>query len=365
VAEKTTTESITNKPGLINRRRVEPFVIGEESIAAGTRKIVHVPVANLYSHDQPLTLPVHVLHGRRPGPVLFISAAIHGDELNGVEILHRLLLHRALRRLRGTLLAVSVVNGFGMLHQSRYLPDRRDLNRSFPGSSGGSLGARLAHIFLKEIVDRSQIGIDLHTAASSRNNLPHVRANLDDEETRALADAFGVPVVIHSAARDGSLREVAAERGVKMLLFEAGEALRFNEAAVRIGLLGILRLMRSVGMLPAGRRPPRVREPYVARSSSWVRAPSTGMVNLATRLGDRVERGAVLARIFDPYDLFSDADLVRSSYEGVIIGINNNPLTHEGDALVHIARYAQAGDVAEELEAMHQDLLGGTLEPWR
>jgi predicted deacylase len=343
---------------------MDNFEIGSESIPPRSRRLVHLPVANLYSHDAPLTLPVHVIHGRKPGPVLFVSAAIHGDELNGVEIIHRLLRSRALGRLRGTLLAIPVVNGFGMLHQSRYLPDRRDLNRTFPGSETGSLGSRLAHIFLQEIVARSQIGVDLHTGASNRANLPQVRANLDDEGTADLARAFGAPVIIHSATRDGSLREAAAERGVKMLVVEAGEALRFNELAIRVGLLGTLRLMREVGMLPV--RTPRAaapgkrrKEPFVARSTSWVRAPSTGMVNLHKNLGDHVVAGDVVGRIFDPYDLFNDQQqTVTIRHAGVVIGINNNPLTHEGDALMNIARFERAEDVAEEVEAIHQDLLG-------
>lgn len=340
--------------------------IGDQVIAPGSRRLVPLPVANLYSHDQPLTLPVHVVRGRRSGPVLFVSAAIHGDELNGVEILHRLLRHGAMSRLRGTLLAIPVVNGFGMLHQSRYLPDRRDLNRSFPGSNSGSLASRLAWIFQEEIVSKAQIGIDLHTAASSRANLPQVRANLDDAETRKLAEAFGVPVVIHSTTRDGSLREVAAGQGVKMLVYEAGEPLRFNELAVRMGLLGILRLMRSVGMLPR-RSLKAAPKPFFARSSSWVRAPATGMVNLTKKLGDYVEEGDVVARIFDPYDLFDPvSNPVVTRNPGVIIGINYNPLTHEGDALVHVARFARAEDVAGGVEAVHQDILNGIeeAEPW-
>jgi hypothetical protein len=350
----------------LDRKRADSLRIGGETIAPGERRLVPLPVANLYSHDQPLTLPVHVVRGRRAGPVLFVSAAIHGDELNGVEILHRLLRHRALNRLHGTLLAIPVVNGFGMLHQSRYLPDRRDLNRSFPGSDSGSLASRLAHIFVEEIVNRAHIGVDLHTAASSRANLPQVRANLDDEETRKLAEAFGAPVVIHSATRDGSLREVAAAQGVKMLVYEAGEPLRFNELSVRVGLLGILRLMRSVGMLPR-RSLKAAPTPFFARSSTWVRAPATGMVNLIKKLGDHVEEGDVVASIFDPYDLFdSVSNPVVTRNPGVIIGINHNPLTHEGDALVHVARFARAEDVAGGVEAIHQDILNGIeeAEPW-
>ncbi|MGD8818410.1 MAG: succinylglutamate desuccinylase/aspartoacylase family protein, partial [Acidobacteriota bacterium] len=229
----------------------------------------------------------------------------------------------------------------------------------FPGSSSGSLGARLAHIFVREIIDKSDIGVDLHTGAQDRENLPQVRANLDDPETRELAEAFGVPVVIHSATRDGSLREVAHERGVKMLLFEAGESLRFDELSIRSGLQGVLRLMRHVGMIPQGRHAV-AGPPFIARSSSWVRAPSSGMVNLKKRLGAYVDEGDVVARIFDPYDLFGMPAIdVVTDYQGVIVGINNNPLIHEGDALMHIARYKRAEDVAEGVEAAHQDLLDG------
>jgi len=335
------------------------FRIGETPIERGRRRVVHLPIAALYSHDAPLTLPVHVIRGHREGPVMFVSAAIHGDELNGVEIIRRLLRHTAVRRLKGTLLAIPVVNGFGMLQHSRYLPDRRDLNRSFPGSVSGSLGARLAHLFVREIIDRSDVGVDLHTGAQGRKNLPQVRANLDDAHTRELAQAFGVPVVIHSATRDGSLREVAAERGVKMLLFEAGESLRFDELSIRAGLQGVLRLMRHVGMIPPG-RPQAPVPPFIARSSSWVRAPSSGMVNLRKRLGEYVDSGDLVARIFDPYDLFNAPALdVVTDYQGVVVGINNNPLIHEGDALMHIARYKRGEDVAEGVEAAHQYLLDG------
>lgn len=334
------------------------FRIGDEVVEKGARRVVHLPIAHLYSHDAPLTLPVHVVRGRRAGPTLFISAVIHGDELNGLEIVRRVLDHRALRRMSGTLLAVPVVNGFGMLHQSRYLPDRRDLNRSFPGSVTGSLAARLAYIFAQEIVSRSEYGIDLHTGASHRDNLPQVRANLDDTETLSLARSFGVPVVIHAATRDGSLRASATDLGVKMLLYEAGEALRFGELAVRVGLLGIIRVMRYIGMLPRVRSKVTA-QPFIARSSSWVRAPSTGVVTLSRRLGELVEPGEVLAWIADPYDLFADRIPVHAEKGGVVVGLSTNPLLHEGDALAHVARFAEPESVVEEVLAFRDVVLDG------
>ncbi|MCB1686549.1 MAG: succinylglutamate desuccinylase/aspartoacylase family protein [Pseudomonadales bacterium] len=338
--------------------RAAPFTIGTETIAAGERALVHLPIASLYSHDAPLTLPVYVIHGRRPGPVMFVSAAIHGDEINGVDIVRRLLRQRTMRNLAGTLLAIPVVNGFGMLQQSRYLPDRRDLNRSFPGSATGSLAARLANIFVTEIVARCQYGVDLHTGSSHRINLPQVRANLDDEETLRLANAFGVPVIIHSTTRDGSLREIAMEQGIKMLLFEAGEALRFSELAVRVGLRGILQLMRHVAMLPASRSRRKLVDPFIARSSSWVRAPRSGVLDMRVHLGAKVGVGDVLARVYDPFNLFEDegADVVGEK-EGIIVGMTQNPLVHEGDAIVHVARFKAAENVAEEVGAAYQEVL--------
>ena len=184
-----------------------PIRIAGFSVEPGRRGTVDLPLPQLYTHT-PLTMPVHVVHGRRPGPCLFVSAAIHGDELNGVEIIRRVLGRPALSRLRGTLLAVPIVNVYGVIHHSRYLPDRRDLNRSFPGSERGSLASRLAHVFMTEIVARCEYGIDLHTAAYHRCNLPQIRADLGDERTAELAHAFAAPVVLDSRVRDGSLREV-------------------------------------------------------------------------------------------------------------------------------------------------------------
>ncbi|HKX56501.1 MAG TPA: succinylglutamate desuccinylase/aspartoacylase family protein, partial [Xanthomonadales bacterium] len=204
------------------------FTIGDTSVAPGKRAIIDLPVARLYTHDS-LKMPVQVVNGRQAGPTLFISAAVHGDEINGVEIIRRLLAHKALSRLHGTLLAIPVVNVHGFLDQNRYLPDRRDLNRSFPGSPKGSVAARLAHRFLNEIVLRSDCGIDLHTGTMHRANLPQVRASLDDEVTTRLALAFGAPVILDAQVRNGSLRSSAVKAGIPMLIYEAGEALRFNE----------------------------------------------------------------------------------------------------------------------------------------
>jgi len=329
--------------------------IGGESIPPGGRATIALPVPQLYTHT-PLTMPVQVVRGRRDGPRLFVCAAVHGDELNGVEIIRRLLRRPALARLRGTLIAIPIVNVYGLLHQSRYLPDRRDLNRSFPGSERGSLTAKVADRFMTEIVTKCTHGIDLHTAANHRDNLPQIRGNLDDPETLALARSFGVPVLINAAIRDGSLRGAAAELGIPTLLYEAGEPLRFSEPAIRPGVRGIVNVMRALGMLPPPRRHRRAHpEPFVARSSAWVRAPESGMFRSSKPLGARVERGEPIGKIADP---FGDTEVVvTADHSGLVIGLTQLPIVHQGDALFHVARFEDVGEVAQQVEdfqAAHQ-----------
>jgi len=337
---------------MIASEKNQPITINGVTVQPGEQQIIDLPVGKLYTHTD-LNIPLQVICGRKTGPTLFISAAIHGDELNGVEIVRRLIKSSVLKRLRGTLIVVPVVNIFGIIQHSRYLPDRRDLNRSFPGSKRGSLTARLAHIFLTEIVRKCDYGIDLHTGAIHRSNLPQVRANLDDPETKQLAEAFSVPVILNSNLRDGSLRQAAAEHNVKVLLYEAGEALRFDEMSIRAGVRGILSAMRVLEMLPP-KKPSHKKplEPFIARSSSWERAPESGVLRAVASLGARVNKGDLLGVISDPSDLFDQQEYeIRAQYAGLVIGKSNIPLVNEGDALFHIARFEDIQEAAASVEA--------------
>ena len=333
----------------------EPIQIGGTEIAAGERASVRIPVARRYTQAD-IFLPAHVIHGRRPGPRLFVSAAIHGDEINGVEIIRRLLRVPALEKVRGTLIAVPIVNIYGFLGRSRYLPDGRDLNRSFPGSATGSLAARLAHQFMSEVAKDATHGIDLHTGAGNRSNLPQIRACLDDEQTARLAEKFGVPVVLNANLRDGSLRQAVLEKGIPMLVYEAGEALRFDEAAIRAGIRGVLSVMRELEMLPKSKSRPRASDarPFVARSSAWVRAPEGGILKSSVALGDRVETGDCLATVSDP--LGDEVFDVCSKFSGIVIGKTELPLINEGDALYHIASIQKPDAVAEHVEDFAAEL---------
>lgn len=328
------------------------FEIGGERIPGGQRRTIELPLSVLSNHV-PVTLPVHVVHGRRAGPTLFLSAAIHGDEIIGVEIVRRVLRVTALKRMAGTLLAVPIVNAFGFIGHSRYLPDRRDLNRVFPGTAQGSLASQLAHLFMTEVVRRSQYGIDLHSAAIHRSNLPQIRADLSDPATLELARIFAAPVVVHANLRDGSLRQAAREAGVAVLLYEAGEALRFHEIAIRTGVRGVLRVMSQLGMLRRSQLkalplPPR------ALSSYWVRAPIGGILQSQLRLGASIADDDKLGVVSDPFG--EVVEPIRARRGGLVIGMSKLPIVNRGDALYHIAQLARGGDYSVSVSELEEEL---------
>lgn len=325
----------------------DALTIGGVTIKPGTQCQVDLPIPNLYTHD-PMSCPVYVIHGRNDGPILFLSGAIHGDEINGVEIIRRVLKRKSVGRIHGTLVAVPVVNIFGFISQTRYLPDRRDLNRSFPGSESGSLAARIAHMFLTEIVCKCTHGIDLHTAAIHRDNFPQIRAVLGNPEVARMARAFNSPVILNTPITDGTLRKSAEKLGIPVIVYEAGEALRFDEIAIRAGVKGIMSVMRELGMLPEVKSAKGRRDPYEATSSTWVRAPKSGILRMNKSLGMRVAKDEFLGAISDPFG--EDEEIVRASVEGIIIGRTNIPLVNEGEALFHIARFANSDEVVEQVE---------------
>ena len=299
----------------MNRRAA--FEIGGIRVPAGTRRTLDLPVS-LFSDHTPVTLSVHVVQGRRPGPTVFVSSAIHGDEVMGVEVVRRLLRAPQLDRLAGTLLVVPIVNTFGFLTRSRYLPDRRDLNRCFPGSATGSIGARLAQIFMTEIAGRADLGIDLHSAAVHRTNLPQIRVSPDSKAALAHARAFGAPVILTSGTREGSLRQAARAAGIDVLLYEAGEGLRFDELSARVGMAGILRVLREMAMVPRKGIAPARTAPILSESSRWLRAPAGGLLRLFRAEGEVAAEGDLLATVSDPFGE-QEAE-IRAPEAGIIVG---------------------------------------------
>jgi len=307
--------------------------IGGQSLARGDRRQLERPVTRLVTGSW-LNLPVVVLRGVETGPTIWLSGALHGDEVDGTEIIRRILERLKPDNLAGTVIAAPIVNVFGFVAESRYLPDRRDLNRSFPGSSSGSLAARLAHLFMTEVVTHCDYGIDLHSGSDDRDNMPQVRADLDDAGVRELALAFGAPITVHARPPAGSLRAEAAAKGARTIVYEAGEAKRFTENAVRTGVSGVLSAMSHLGMLadPVDQPP---RDTIEVRSTRWVRASRGGICRLDVKLGQTVREGEKLGFISDAFGADSASVLARIS--GTVIGRRLNPMIHRGEAVVHIA----------------------------
>lgn len=324
------------------------FAIGTTTVAPGERKTVGLPVSALSDHTE-VFMSAHVVHGRMDGPVMFVSAGVHGDEVIGIEIVRRLLKSKGLSRLKGTLIVVPIVNAFGFINRSRYLPDRRDLNRSFPGHDGGSLAARLAQIFLTEVVMRSDFGVDLHSAAIHRTNYPQVRISPDDDEMRALANVFGAPILMQSPVREGSLRGEAQSLGKPVLLYEAGEGLRFEEVSVRVGLAGILRVMGAKGMITARHVPKSKQAPTFCPSSKWLRAPMGGLFRSYRADGSLARKGDVLGGISDP---FGEEEVdITAPFDGIIVGRAVMPVVNEGDAVFHLARIGSVKKAEDALDS--------------
>ena len=311
----------------------ESFPIGVVAVRAGSRREIGLPITRLVTGSE-VSLPVMVVHGREDGPVVWVDAAIHGDEVVGVAVVRRVLADLSPKTLRGTLVAVPIVNVHGFINGDRYLPDRRDLNRSFPGSPRGSLASRIAHLMMTEIVSKCEVGIDLHTGADHRTNLPQIRADLDDPGTAELAAVFGAPLVYHARLRDGSLRQAAADVGAKMLVYEAGEAGRFDGWAIEAGVRGLLRVIAHLGMIDD----PEVSEPSAppleCRSSRWVRAGRAGILRIECELGDQVTDGDRLGVVSDSFG--RSLRVVRAPGDGLVIGLSTSPLVNQGDAVVHV-----------------------------
>lgn len=308
------------------------FEIGSVRVRPGRAQSLSLPIMRLVTGAD-VDLPLRVLHGREDGPVVWVDAAVHGDEAVGVEVVRQVLADLDPRTLRGTLVAVPIVNVLGFMNGDRYLPDRRDLNRSFPGSPRGSLASRVAHLMMTEVVSKCSVGIDLHTGSDRRTNLPQVRADLDDARTRELAEAFGAPLMLHAPLRDGSLRQAARDAGAKVLLYEAGEAWRMDPWAIDAGVRGVRRVLALLGMVDDAPAPSG--EVAESRRSGWVRSRGTGLLHLETELGQRVERGDRLGGLFDGFG--KRVRLVHADRDGLVIGHTTAPVVNRGDAVVHLA----------------------------
>lgn len=310
----------------------DSITINDHTIAPGEQKEIQLNIARLPTYTS-IDLPVHVFRSDEEGPVLLLTGGLHGDELNGVEIIRRMVANDMLMPQKGTVIALPLVNVYGFIQNVRGLPDGKDINRSFPGIKGGSLARLLAYTLMNEIVPQIDYGIDFHTGGAARANYPQIRCMLDDEREHELAEAFAPPFIIHSSLIDKSFRKSAHKKEKHILVFETGESTRFDESGIREGVRGTQRLMQHLGMIEEAPEPGHQTEIY--RTTTWIRAKYAGLFQPKIKLGDEVKKRQVLGHITDPYG--SERFKALCPHEGRVIGLNYAPVIHKGDALLHLA----------------------------
>jgi uncharacterized protein len=314
----------------------KPLQICNTTIQPGERLTLALPTPEIYTCT-PMHIPIHVIHGKKAGPCLLICSALHGDEANGIAIIQRLLNFQMLKKLAGTLIAVPVLNVYGLLSHQRNLPDRRDLEGSFPGSEVGSFASRLAHLFHTEIMKKATHCIDIHTGELHYKKFPQIITNLQNKEASDLAKVFQAPVIVHSDSSLGLLWQMKQEHdGIPTLIYQTGEALRLDDMGIRIGLRGVLRMMKSLDMIPSKSKVEKAQNPTIIKKSIWVESPGSGLFHAHKKLGSYVNKDEELAVIGDPFGT-TQKYTITAPCNGMIIGKNNLPLTNEGEPLLQIA----------------------------
>ncbi len=310
---------------------MRPFEIAGMSVPPGRRKDVKIRISEFYTAT-PVFIPVTVLHGARPGPVVYVTAAVHGDEINGLEMVRQIRTTVSPKRLAGTLILVLIANPIAFLNMRRDLPDGRDLNRFFPGRDHGSMASLIADAIFTKIVRISDYGVDLHTAAAGRTNLPHVRADMRSPVLRRLATSFGCEVIFDMAGEEGMLRHAATRAGVPTIVYEAGEPLKFQKDLIRQGVAGIMNLLADLKMCDFPRSSPAFQ--IVVDDYHWVRAKKGGILSLNVRPGDVIERGHTIAVNTKPFG--TEVGRIKAPYTGLVVGCTTVPMVIPGSAVCHL-----------------------------
>lgn len=313
------------------RHKIADIKINGEVIKAGQNKQLTLNTYQLPTKTN-IRIPVHVFRSAFAGPTILLSAGMHGDETNGIEIVRKLITRPEIQHpKKGTVIAIPIMNIVSFLFGTRDLPDGRDLNRCFPGNKNGSLGSRIAYDLMKEIIPQIDFGIDFHTGGAKIDNYPQLRCVFDFPDNLHLAEKFSAPLIIDSKYRDGTLRKEAARKGKPILVYEGGESMRFNYPAINEGINGVLRVMRHYKMIEVD----VPGNPYVKlKKDSWLRAKISGLFHLIIRNGSHVNKGDAIGLIVNPYGEVEEK--VTAPHDGYIIGVNNQPVVHQGDALIHI-----------------------------
>lgn len=321
-------------------------------IHPGEQANLALPLPELYTCTT-MHMPIKVLHGKDPGPCILIFAAVSGCEMNGFEIINRLLKHEALKQIKGTLIAVPVMNVYGMVHYPIQTPSSTKIDGCFPGKPDGSFGERIAHIFTQEILSKTDYCIELDTGALSHNILPQVYCNFDNKEAKRLAKAFSAPVIIDVKLENNQLRQTTESLNIPFVSYEAGEAMRFCEHSIQIGLNGLLRIMSKLEMLSLDIEEEDI-SPFFAQDDDWIRASKSGVVRTEVSLGQRIKEKEKIAMITDPFSA-DISEPIYSPFDGIVVGINETPLIQEGQSLFKVVTFADNRRVEAALEQWDQE----------
>lgn len=312
-------------------------ILGKE-ILPGKGAQLNLDVAKLHT-STPILVPVIVERAKVDGPTVLLMAGLHGDEINGVEVIRRVIRKGFNKPQIGTIICLPVFNIFGFLNVKRELPDGRDLNRSFPGSESGSLAAQFAYHFMKEITPHVDYVIDFHTGSSQRNNFPQIRCVFKDEESLELARIFNPPLILNSSYIAKTIREALSKQGKKMLLFEGGKTNSIEEFIVEEGLNGVKRFLNHLDMRSFKIDISKDRSPIYLDESKWLRSPNSGMFQATVKNGAKVAKGDTIGIVTDPYGKIERK--IKATFEGYIICLNESPVVYKGDAIFHIGKEAK------------------------
>lgn len=310
------------------------IIIGGVTVAPGEEKLLKIAIDRLPTGTL-IDIPVYVFNAKKPGPTLLIQAGLHGDEVNGIEIVRRMLAENRFKINKGAIIAVPILNIFGFIHFSRDVPDGKDVNRSFPGTKTGSMASRIAYYYTSEILSQIDFGVDMHTGGGRLNNFAQVRYTFKDEKSRKLAEIFNAPFSFSSGLIKGSFRNITYRAGVPTIVFEAGESMRFDEYSILEGMQGILNILKHFDMIS------KIEPQYIERNRSihlnerrWLRAPTAGMFIPEISNGSEMKKGQILGMVADTYA--KNSKKIKAPFDGYILCINHQAVVNQGEALFHV-----------------------------
>lgn len=313
---------------------MNPIVLFGQSVLPGESKTIDVEIAKMHTATK-LKIPVIIERSKKEGPVVLCCAGLHGDEINGTEIVRQLIVQKINKPTRGTVICIPIINIFGFVNKSREFPDGRDLNRVFPGSKTGSLASRFAHFLVHEVIPQIDYVIDFHAGGASRFNAPQIRIIPHDNELKKLATVFNAPFTLYSKNIQGSFRSTCTKYGVKMLLFEGGKSIDLNHSITNEGIEGTKRFLKFLKMLSEKHSLSINEKSIFIEKSNWIRAHFSGMFIGLKKIGSFVEKGEILATISDPFGKMEHK--VKAPNDGFLINVNESPIVYQGDAIFHIS----------------------------